>query len=92
MKQRLFIATLIASAIFLSARCHGEPVGGVMLTIGQQDTNAIVSWPYPSTGFGLEFATNLSATNWQPAAGTSVSNNGHWAVTTPLSPPSGLFR
>jgi hypothetical protein len=67
-------------------------MGGVTLAIVQEDTNAIVSWPYPSTGFGLEFATNLSTTNWQPAAGTSVSNNGHWAVTTPVSLPSGLFR
>ena len=77
MKQRLFIATLMASAILLSPRCHSEPPGRVVLTVVREDTNAIVSWPYPSTGFGLEFATNLGATNWQAATGTSVSNNGH---------------
>ena len=92
MKQRVFIATLTASAILLSPRCHSEPPGGVVLAVVREDTNAIVSWPYPSTGFGLEFATNLSATNWQPATGNSVSNNGHWAVTTPVSLPNGLFR
>ena len=92
MKQRLFIATLMASAILLGPRCHSEPVGGVTLAVVREDTNAIVSWPYPATGFGLEFATNLSTTNWQQATGTSVSNNGRWAVTTPVSPSSSLFR
>jgi hypothetical protein len=82
----------MASAILFSPRCHSEPMGGVTLAVVREDTNTIVSWCYPSTGYGLEFATNLSATNWQPAAGTSVSNNGQWAVTTPMSLPRGFFR
>jgi hypothetical protein len=92
MKQRLFVATFTASAILLSLGCHSEPIGGVTLAVARADTNAILSWPYPSTGFGLAFATNLSTTNWQPATGSSVSNNGHWTVTTPANLPSGLFR
>ena len=92
MKQRLLMATLMALATLGSLWCRSEPMGGVTLTVAPADTNAVISWPYPSTGFGLEFATNLSATSWQPATGTSVSNNGRWAVTTPVSPPSGLFR
>src|SRR5947199_3754885 len=92
MKQPLLNASLVASAIFLSTWCHSEPMGGVPLTVVRDNTNAIVSWPYPSTGFELESSTNLSTTNWQPAAETSVSNGGRWAVTTPVSPPSRFFR
>src|SRR5437016_2294565 len=92
MKQPLSNASLMASAIFLSSWCHSEPIGGVALTVRSDNTNAIVSWPYPSTGFGLEFSTNLSTTNWQPAAETSVSNGGRWAVTAQVSPRSRFFR
>src|SRR5881392_3061100 len=92
MNQPLLNAPLMAAAIFLSPRCQSEPIGGVPLTIVRDNTNAIVSWPYPSTGFGLEFSTNLSTMNWQPAAETSVSNSLRWAVTAPVSPPSRFFR
>ncbi len=92
MKQPCLNASLIASAIFLSSWCHSEPMGGVPLTVVRDNTNAIVSWPYPSTGFGLESSTNLRTTNWQSAAETSVSNSGRWAVTAPVSPPSRFFR
>src|SRR3989454_4824552 len=83
---------LVASAIFLSTWCHSEPMGGVPLTVVRDNTNAIVSWPYPSTGFELESSTNLSTTNWHAAAETSVSNSLRWAVTAPVSPPSRFFR
>src|SRR5260370_10594419 len=92
MKQRLLNASLMAAAIFLSPWCRSEPMGGVTLAVLRDHTNAIVSWPYPSTGFRLEFSTNLSTTDWQPAAGTSVSNNGRWAVTAPVSLPASFFR
>ena len=82
----------MASAIFLSPWCHSEPGGGVTLTIVPDNTNAIVSWPYPSTGFELEFSTNLSTMNWQPAGEISISNSGRWAVTPPVSLPIGFFR
>jgi len=67
-------------------------MGGVTLAVARDQTNAIVSWPYPSTGFGLEFSTKLGTADWQPAAGTSVSNNGRWVVTAPASLPRGFFR
>ena len=86
-------ALLLTLAILWSHWCQSEPGGGVMLAIAPTNTNAIISWPYPSRGFGLEFATNLAGmTNWQPATGTSVSNSGLWQVTAPASQPSGFFR
>ena len=92
MKQPFLDVSLMAAAIFLSTWCHSEPMGGVPINVVRDNTNAIVSWPYPSTGFGLEFSTNLSTMNWQPAAETSVSNSLRWAVTAPVSPPSRFFR
>src|SRR5260370_21018216 len=92
MKRQLLTASLVASAMLLSPWCRSEPIGGVTLAVLRDHTNAIVSWPYPSTGFRLEFSTNLSTTDWQPAAGTAVSNNGRWAVTAPVSLPASFFR
>src|SRR5439155_14274361 len=83
---------LLTSAILWSHCCQSQPAGGVALAIGRTNTNATVSWPYPSRGFGLEFAANLGTTNWQPATGTSVSNSGRWEVTAPASQPSSFFR
>jgi hypothetical protein len=82
----------MTSATLVGPWCRSEPAGGVTLAISGTDTNAVISWPFPSTGFALQFATNLGTTNWQPAAGTLVSNNSRWAVTTPVSQPAGFFR
>src|SRR2546422_3069757 len=92
MKKPLLNLTIMASAIFLSTWGHSEPSARVPLAVARNNANAIVSWPYPSTGFGLEFSTNLSTTGWQPAAGTALSNNGRWEVTTPANLPGGFFR
>jgi len=75
MKKSLLGLPIAASTIFLSTWSHSEPSARVLLTVAHNITNAIVSWPYPSTGFGLEFSTKLGTTGWQPAAGTPVSNN-----------------
>src|SRR5258708_31848115 len=92
MKRQLLNASLVASAMFLTPWCQSEPMGGVTLAVLRDRTIAIVSWPYQSTGCGPEFSTNLSTTNWQPAAGTAVSNNGRWTVTAPVSLPTSFFR
>src|SRR5439155_10962012 len=46
-------ALLLTSAILWSHSCQSEPGGGVALEIARTNTNAIVSWPYPSRAFGL---------------------------------------
>src|SRR5882672_103159 len=91
-KQTFLKALLPVSAMLCSQWCHSEPGGRVTLAIAGTDTNAIISWPFPSRGFGLEFATNPVTTNWQPATATSVSNDGRWEVTAPASEPGGFFR
>src|SRR6266704_3244282 len=92
MKKSLLNLPIMASTIFLSTWGHSEPSARVPLAVTHNNTNAIVSWPYPSTGFGLEFSTKLSVTGWQLAAGASVSNNGRWEVTAPMDQPGGFFR
>src|SRR5213075_780643 len=92
MKQPLLNVSLMASSIFFSSWCHSVPIGGVALSVRSDNTNAMVSWPYPSTGFGLEFSTKLGTTGWQPAAGTALSNNSRWEVTAPANLPGGFFR
>jgi len=91
-KKSLLNGWIVACALFLSAWCHSEPIVRVPLTIRRANTNATVSWPYPSRGFELQVSTNLSAPNWQPATGTSVSNNGGWEFTAPVNPPGRYFR
>src|SRR5205823_8436396 len=49
-------------------------------------------WPFPSRGFQLELTTNLSTLSWQALSGTSVSNNGHWTVTTAVNDSAAFFR
>src|SRR6266516_4155522 len=88
MKASLSNLVIVASAIFFGVRAYS----GVPLAVVQDQTNAVVSWPYPSTGFDLEFSTTASTTGWQPAAGTTVSNNGRWELTAPANLPSGFFR
>jgi len=92
MKKSLLNLPITASTIFLSTWGHSEPSARIPLAVAHKNTNAIVSWSYPSTGFGLEFSTKLGTTGWQPAAGTALSNNGRWEVTAPANLPGGFFR
>src|SRR5258708_27625248 len=50
--------------------------GAPLLSITLTSTNtAVVSWPFPSTGFALEQNANLTATGWV-APSEVVTNNG----------------
>ena len=53
-----------------------QTVGSPTLTITLTTTNtAVVSWPFPSTGFALQQNGNLNTTNWIGPSET-VQNNG----------------
>lgn len=83
---------LLISTLLWSHCSRSEPIGGVTLMIAPTNTNAIVSWPYPSRGFELQAATKLGAADWQAATGTAISNSGRWQVTAPAGPSSSFFR
>ena len=58
MKYAFINASLIACVIFLSA-IHGQQPAGVPLGILRGNAGAVISWPSPSRGFGLEFSPDL---------------------------------
>lgn len=63
--------------------------GGPLLKILLTSTNtAVVFWPSPSTGFGLQQNANLSTTNWMTPAET-VNDNGVSRFII-VSPPTGI--
>jgi hypothetical protein len=67
--------------------------GAPTLTIAEGGNSAIVSWPYPSTGYVLQTNNNLSTTNWSNYTGAIVTNvAGSNDVT--ITPPTGhlFFR
>jgi hypothetical protein len=78
--------------IFFSTWCQSEPVVRVPLAIQRSNTNVILTWPYPSSGFDLQVSTNFQASSWQAVTGTAVSNNGQWRFTAPANLPNRYFR
>jgi hypothetical protein len=61
--------------------------GAPLLTIIRSGANVIVSWPSPSTGFGLEENSSLGNTNWTSVAQSPSDNGTTWSVT--ISSPIG---
>jgi len=90
-KQTFLKALLRCRPCYAASGVHSEPGGRVTLAIAGNGYQCHYSWPFPSRGFGLEFATNLLTTNWQPATATSVSNSGRWELTAPASEPAASF-
>jgi hypothetical protein len=65
--------------------------GAPLLTISRTPTNAvIVSWPSPSTGFGLQSNTNLATANWMDFGG-AVNDNGVTRSVVFSSPTGNLY-
>lgn len=68
---------------------------GPVLSIAYSNKAAIISWPYPSTGYVLQTNTNLYTTNWANYTGAIVTNfNGTGSNDTTIAPPTGqvFFR
>ena len=65
---------------------------GIDLAVARGNSTVAISWPLLSTGFVLESTTNLSVTNWQPAAETVVTNNSRLEVPVPLDKAQRYFR
>lgn len=91
-KRSYLKASAVALAVALNTWCHGGPNSGVSLAIAPNATNVLLSWPYPSRGFGLETTASLASRDWQPTPGTSVSNNGRWQLSVPLNQSNSFFR
>jgi len=65
----------------------------VELSIVRSNNTATVSWPYPSTGYLLESATNLNMIYWQTVLEAVTTNNaGRWQLTVLLNQSERYFR
>ena len=67
--------------------------GAPTLTVTLTTTNtAVVSWPYPSTGFALEQNPALGTTNWTSVT-NAVSNDGSFnRVVVPANTGNKFYR
>jgi hypothetical protein len=70
-----------------------QTAGAPTLSIARSNNSAIISWPYPSTGFVLQTNGNLANTNWLNFTGT-ISTNTPGSNTVTITPPVGnlFFR
>jgi hypothetical protein len=67
-----------------------QSAGSPTLTVSLLGSSVVVSWPAPSTGFILEQASNLAATNWTTSAYT-ITTNGPTESITISAPTGNLF-
>ena len=64
--------------------------GAPLLTVTRSGNNVIVSWPYPSSGFGLQQNSNVNTTNWTTSGFSITTNAVNNSITIP-SPTGKLF-
>jgi hypothetical protein len=71
-----------------------QTTGAPSLSITKSGNSAIISWPYPSTGFFLQTNSILSKTNWSNYTGTIVTNGAGTSNSATITPPVGnlFFR
>jgi hypothetical protein len=61
-------------------------------TITPKGTNALLTWPWPSTGFGLQMNTNLATANWTALTNIPLVTNWQNQVTLPHTNSAAYFR
>src|SRR5262249_30085276 len=82
-----------SSDISFDLMLWGEGPQSPALTITPIDsTQADVSWPFPSTGYLLEFKTDLNAPTWDLATELDVPDGSFHHVTVNTSSGVRFFR
>ena len=76
---------------FLSLAATIQTPPAPRLTIARAGSNVIISWPSPSTGFGLEENSGLAA-NWISVAQVPSDNGVTKSVTLPASAGTRFYR
>ena len=66
--------------------------GAPLLSITQSNGYAFLSWPSPSTGYGLEQTPSLSAPSWASVTNTPADSGTIKTVTLPVQPGNKVFR
>src|SRR5437016_332333 len=65
--------------------------GAPLLTITRSGPNVILSWPSPSTGFGLQDSSSLGTPNWA-GVGSPMDNGTTVTVTLTAAPGDKFYR
>ena len=66
--------------------------GAPLLTITPSGSNVIVSWPSPSTGFGLQENLGLDPAAWSAVPPTNSDNGTIKSIVVPAGPGSWFYR
>jgi hypothetical protein len=66
--------------------------GAPLLIITPSGANVIISWPTPSTGFGLEETAGLHPANWSAVPPTNSDNLTIKSVVVPAGPGNRFYR
>lgn len=74
-----------AAGAFAVARLQGDVLAGPALRIFLTTTNtAVITWPYPSTGWNLRESTSLTAASWTvPSQNISNDGTNNFIVVSP---------
>jgi hypothetical protein len=62
------------------------------LAVARLANNLVLSWPSPSTGFGLEQNTNLATATWIDVTNTPTDDGTNKSVTLPLDSARKFYR
>jgi len=68
----------------------GAPL--LTITLNSQLSTVTISWPSPSTGFGLEQSDSLTAPNWTSVGATPADNGTTRSVTISAGPGNKFYR
>jgi hypothetical protein len=66
--------------------------GAPLLTITPSGSNVIISWPSPSSGFGLQENPDLNPATWSAVPATNNDSGTVKSITIPAAPGNRFYR
>jgi len=86
------VVTGSAAGLIVAYAVIPAPPPPPTLSARRQGGELVLAWPTNTTGFLLNYATNLPATNWMPAAPLPAVVNGENVVTNALTGGAVFYR
>jgi hypothetical protein len=81
-----------ATGLIVATAVLSPPSPPPLLSVRKQGAAIVIAWPTNATGFALEYATELAATNWLPASPLPVAVNGQYIVTNGMLQNAAFYR
>ena len=76
--------------VVAAVQTPGAPL--LTITLNPQLSTVSVSWPSPSTGFGLQESASVSPASWIPVPPTNSDNGTVKSIVVPIGPGSRFYR